>query len=60
MPNSHGPAIEISRKQEDQVSNAETRFGGRETIRGNYIRKLGEKVGDTLRGGKKVGRTEET
>jgi len=37
------------------VSNTITRFGGHETVRGNYIRKLGEKVGDTLRGGKEVG-----
>jgi len=32
-----------------------TRFGGPETVGGNYIKKLGEKVGDTLRGGKEVG-----
>jgi hypothetical protein len=44
-----------TRLREQMVSNTMMRFRGRETVGGNYIRELGEKVRDTLRGSKKVG-----
>ena len=42
--------------REKVMSNSVTRFRGRETVGRNYIWKLCEEIGDTLRGGEKVGR----